>query len=211
LRHLHNLLKIREIRAIRGSQNPFQGNRSSGKLHSIAPELCNRHAESDVPLFPTAMKRPILVLVSALLLSAFPAAAKDDAPRGFSPISELKEAQAKAVTDKKLVVLVVKGKDDECPNCAAALENGEKAIGSGVVKVFARAETIGKEDASAFPPALQARVKQHFTTGAAVTFVVFDPAMSKIIVEAGRKELQSDKKATAEFKKTVQEAKKALK
>jgi hypothetical protein len=35
--------------------------------------------------------------------------------------------------------------------------------------------------------------------------------MSKIIVEAGRKELQSDKKATAEFKKTVQEAKKALK
>jgi len=109
------------------------------------------------------MKKSILILIAAILLSALPAAAKDNAPRGFSPISELKEAQAKAVTDKKLVVLVVKGMDDNCPNCAAALENGEKAIGSGVVKVFARAETIGKEDASAFTPALQARVKQLMT------------------------------------------------
>ena len=161
--------------------------------------------------FPIVMKKPIFILVSALLLSVLPSAARDDAPRGFSPISELKEAQAKAVSDKKLVVLVVKGKDDACPNCTAALENGEKAIGSGVVKVFARAETIGKEDASAFPPVLQARVKRNFTTGASVTFVVFDPAMSKIIVEAGRSELQSDKKATAEFKKAVQDAKKDLK
>lgn len=161
--------------------------------------------------YPTIMKKSFLVVVSAILLSALPAAAKDDAPRGFSPISELKVAQAKAVADNKLVVLVVKGMDDNCPNCAAALENGERAIGSGVVKVFARAETIAKEDASAFTPALQARVKQLFTTGAAVTFVVFDPAMSRIIVEASRKELQSDKKATAEFKRTVQNAKKALK
>lgn len=157
------------------------------------------------------MKKSITMLVSALLLSAFPAAAKDDAPRGYVPISELKEAQAKAAADKKLVVLVVKGRDDDCPNCATALENGEKAIGSGVIKVFARAETIKEEDASAFTPTLQARVKQNFTTGASVTFVVFDSAMSKIIAEAGRKELQSDKKATSEFKKTVQDAKKALK
>ena len=157
------------------------------------------------------MKNPILVLVSALMLTAFPAAAKDDAPRGFTPISELKEAQTKAVADKKLVVLVVKGMDDECQNCAAALENGEKAVGSGVVKVFARAETIRKLDSSAFPPALKERLKQPFVTGAYVTFVVFDPDMSKIVAEAGRKELQSDKKATADFKKAVQESKKTLK
>ena len=157
------------------------------------------------------MKRPILVLVSALLLSAFPAAAKEDVPRGFSPLAELKDAQTKATADKKLVVLVVKGMDDSCPNCAATLENGLKAVGSGVVKVFARAETIGEADASAFPPALQARVKKQFTRGAAVTFVVFDPEMTKIVVEAGRKELQDDKKATAAFKKDVQEAKKSLK
>ena len=149
----------------------------------------------------------LLCIVSCLIL---PLSAKDAAPRGFAPLSELSEAQTKA-GGKKLVVLVVKGMDDACPNCAAALENGLKAIGSGVVKVFARAETIGKADASGFPPTLQERIKRNFTTGAAVTFVVFNPDMSSIIVEAGRKELQNDKKATAEFKKKVQDAQKALK
>ena len=149
----------------------------------------------------------LLSLASCLIL---PLCAKDDAPRGFAPLSELKDAQSKA-DGKKLVVLVVKGMDDSCPYCAAALENGTKAIGSGVIKVFARAETIGKADASSFTPALQQRVKQTFVTGAAVTFVVFNPDMSSIIVEASRKELQSDKKAIAEFKKKVQDAQKALK
>lgn len=157
------------------------------------------------------MKKPIIAILSALMLSGIASAAKDDAPRGFAPLSELSEAQTEATAKNRLVVLVVKGKDDNCPNCVEALENGLKAVGSGVVKVFARAETIGKADASAFSPALQARVKKHFVTGASVTFVVFDPAMSKIIAEAGRDELQSDKKATAAFKKEVQEAKKALK
>ena len=157
------------------------------------------------------MKKPIIAILSALMLSGISASAKDDAPRGFVPLAELSQAQTEATAKNRLVVLVVKGKDDNCPNCAEALENGLKAVGSGVVKVFARAETIGKADASAFSPALQARVKQHFVTGAWVTFVVFDPAMSKIIAEAGRKELQSDKKATAAFKKEVQEAKKELK
>lgn len=157
------------------------------------------------------MKKSIIAVLSALMFSGIAFAAKDDVPRGFAPLSELKEAQTEAAAEKKLVVLVVKGMDDACPNCAAALDNGLKAVGSGVVKVFARAETIGKADASGFSPALQSRVKQNFTTGAAVTFVVFDPEMSKVIAEAGRKELQSDKKATAAFKKEVQEAKKALK
>lgn len=157
------------------------------------------------------MKHPLLVLASALLLSLLPATAKDDAPRGYAPLSELKEAQAKAAAGQKLVVLVVKGKDDECPNCAAAMENGEKAVGSGVIKVFTRAETIREQDAAAFPEALKERLKKPFITGAYVTFVVFDPTMSKIVAEAGRNELQSDKKAIAEFKKAVQEAKKGLK
>lgn len=157
------------------------------------------------------MKHPLLILASALVFLVLPATAKDDAPRGFAPISELKEAQAKAEADKKLVVLVVKGKDDQCPNCAAAMENGEKAAGSGVVKVFARAESIQEQDASAFPTALKERMKKPFITGAYVTFVVFDPTMSKIVAEAGRTELQSDKKAIAAFKKSVQEAKKSLK
>lgn len=156
------------------------------------------------------MKNLLVVLVSAVL-TAFSAAAKDDVPRGFSPLSELKAAQAEATAEKKLVVLVVKGMDDACPNCATALDNGLQAVGSGVVKVFARAETIGKGDTSSFMPALQTRVKQNFTTGASVTFVVFDPDMTKIVAEADRSVLQNDKKATTTFKKTVQEAKKALK
>ncbi len=154
--------------------------------------------------------KPIAALLCLATCLTLPLSAKDDAPRGFMPLSELKEAQTKA-DGKKLVVLVVKGMDDTCPNCAAALENGLKAVGSGVVKVFARAETIGKADASGFPPALQERIKRNFTTGAAVTFVVFNPDMSSIIAEATRKELQNDKKATAAFKKEVQDAQKALK
>ncbi len=126
-------------------------------------------------------------------------------------MSELKECQTKAVAGRKLVVLVVKGMDDACPDCAAAMENGLKAVGSRVVKVFARAETIGKADAGDFTAALQERVGRQFVTGAAVTFVVFDPEMSRIVAEAGRRELQSDRKATAAFKKQVQQAKRELK
>lgn len=141
---------------------------------------------------------------------ALPLVAKDDAPSGYAPLSELQEAQAKGA-GKKLVVLAVKGLDDDCPNCVTAMQNGEKAIGSGVVKVFARAETISKADSAAFTPELKARIAKNFTTGASVTFVVFNPEMTKIVAEASRKELQDDKDATAEFKKVVQEAKKALK
>jgi hypothetical protein len=157
------------------------------------------------------MKKPLVLLMSALLVSTFSAVAKDDIPRGFSPLGELKEVQAKAVAEKKLVVLVVKGADDECPYCAAALENGMKAVGSGTAKLFARAETIGDADAANFTPALKDRVKKQFIRGAAVTFVVFNPEMTEILAEAGRKELESDKNSIAAFKKEVQDAKKALK
>jgi hypothetical protein len=157
------------------------------------------------------MKKPLIVVMAAFAFSVFPAIAKDDVPRGFEPLAELKTAQTSAVAGKKLVVLVVKGMDDECPNCATALANGLDAVGSGVVKVFARAETIREADSSAFTPALQQRVQKGFTTGAAVTFVVFDPAMNQIVAEADRSQLQEDKKATAEFKKKVQEARKAAK
>ncbi len=157
------------------------------------------------------MKRTLFGILSTVVLAISPATAAEDVPRGFEPISAIKEAQSEAASKKKLVVLVVKGMDDACPNCAAALENGLKAVGSGVVKVFARAEKIGEADQADFTPALKDRIRKQFTRGAAVTFVVFDPEMTKIITEAGRRELQNDKKATAEFKKTVQQAKKDLK
>ena len=154
--------------------------------------------------------KPIAVLLCLSAALILPLSAKDDAPRGYAPLSEIQEAQAKA-DGKKLIVLVVKGMDDSCPNCAAALENGEKSVGSGVVKVFARAETIRQADSAKFTPALKDRISKGFSTGAWVTFVVFNPDMTTILAEASRKELQSDKKAIAAFKKEVQEAKKALK
>jgi hypothetical protein len=156
------------------------------------------------------MKNPLIVLIFALF-TALPAVAKEDAPRGFVPLTEIKSAQAEATSGKKLLVLVVQGMNDQCPNCAAALENGLRAVGSGVVKVYARAETIAQGDKSNFPPVMQERVKQNFSTGASVTFVVFDPEMTKIVAEADRSQLQNDKKAIAAFKTSVQDAKKALK
>ena len=69
---------------------------------------------------------------------------------------------------------------------------------------------LTEADTAGMPDAVVKRIRAGFTTGAAVTFVVFNPEMTEILAEAGRKELQSDKKATAEFKKKVQEAKRAL-
>lgn len=142
----------------------------------------------------------------AIILGITTLSAKDKAPRGYEPISELEAARSEA-GGKKLIVVLVKGLDDSCPNCAAAMENGERALGSGVVKVFTRAEEMNKADLSAYPQAFQERAKKKFTTNASVTFLVFDPAMEKLIAEATRTELQSNKKLTADFKKTIQEAK----
>lgn len=150
--------------------------------------------------------KTVFTAAVALILGIISLPAKDKAPRGYELISELEAARSEA-GGKKLIVVLVKGLDDSCPNCAAAVENGERAIGSGVVKIFARAESLNKEDLSAYPAAFQERAKKKFTTNAAVTFLVFDPAMEKLIAEATRDELQSNKKLTAEFKKTVKEAK----
>lgn len=155
--------------------------------------------------------KKLTLLLSCVLLSTFSAVAKDDVPRGFAPLAELKEQQTKAATGKKLVVVVVKGMDDACPRCTKALNNGLDAVGSGVVKVFARAESIQEADASEFPAPLKERIKKGFVRGAAVTFVVFDPEMKQIVAEAGRSELEDDRKATTAFKKSVSEARKALK
>jgi hypothetical protein len=150
-----------------------------------------------------------MFLVSLLSLSALHA--KDDAPRGFAPIAELAKASAEAIKDKRLLVLVVKGADDACPNCTTTLDNGERAIGSGVVKVFARAEAMNKADLHGYPAALKERAAKKFTTGASVTFLVFNPEGTQLLAEASRKELQSDKKSISAFKKEVAAHKRALK
>jgi hypothetical protein len=149
----------------------------------------------------------LLCLASCLIL---PLSAKEDVPRGFAPLAELQQVQAKN-DGKKLVVVVVKGSNDQCPHCVTAMETGLDAAGSGTVKLFARAEALNKADTGSLPPALKERVKKGFTTGAWVTFLVFKPDMSAIVAEANREQLDENKEATSAFKKSVQEAKKALK
>jgi hypothetical protein len=155
-----------------------------------------------------------LMLLLAMLVSVFTLSAKDDSekvPSGFFSLEELAEAKAKAIKDQKLLVLVVKGRDDDCPNCAAAFDNGMSAVGSGVVKVFTRPDIIQKADQGEFSEALKTRTKQTFTSGAAVTIMVFPPEMDQIVAEGTRKELQSNKDSIRAFKDQVKEAKKALK
>jgi hypothetical protein len=156
------------------------------------------------------MKHPLYLVGFFLALSLGTAAARNDAPRGYEPVSNLEKAKTEAVAKNKLVMLVVKGRNDDCPYCASALANGEKAVGSGVVKVFARAEEMNAADTSSFPAALQERVRRKFVTGASVTVLVFNPDMSTLLAEAGRRQLESDKKLIAEFQKKVSEHKREL-
>lgn len=161
--------------------------------------------------FTRTINRLFTLVVFFAVMMASPVWGKRTVPHGFIPLPELKEARARAEKEKELLILVVKGDDDQCPNCAAAMENGLKAIGSGVVKVFSRVDEIRKADTSEFPESLKMRLKKSLTGGAYVTFIVFKPDMSEIITEAGRKELQNDKKAISAFKKDVQAAKKTFK
>ena len=131
-----------------------------------------------------------------------------DAPRGFMELDELEEAQAKARKTGKLIALTVKGRDDACPRCAAALENGTKAIKSDCVMVFMR--TAQARAGEGIPDNVHEKVKNS-TEGAAVTFYVFDPELEEVLATASRKELESGKKATRAFKDKVDDARKALK
>jgi len=152
-----------------------------------------------------------LLVLSLLGISGLSAKEKVDAPRGFQPVSELEAAKTTAVEKNQLLVVAVKGADDSCPHCTAAMESGEKAVGSGVVKVFARAEALNQADLSGFPPALKERAAKKFTTGASVEFLVFNPDGTKLLASSTRKELDGNKKAISAFKKEVADQKKALK
>jgi hypothetical protein len=152
---------------------------------------------------------PAIIVIGLLSLSQLHA--KDDAPRGFDPISEIAKAKDEAVKKKQLLVVAVKGADDTCPHCANAMDTGDRVVGSAAVKVFARAEALNKVDASSYPPALKERVARKFTTGAWVEFLVFNSDGTQLIATATRYDLDNNDKATTAFKKQVTEAKKTLK
>ncbi len=149
--------------------------------------------------------KKLLVVGLLILGQAFVFAG--DAPRGFMEISELEQAKAEALKKGKLIAIVAKGNDDACPRCAAALENGTKAIKSDCVLVFARVDDV--QNNASLPAAVTAETKDA-ASGASVTFYVFDAGLKKLIAEAGRKELEDDRDATKAFKKKVDAARKEL-
>ncbi len=156
------------------------------------------------------MKKTICLLVSTVLMTAVSCFA-DDVPTGFSPLSEIKEVQAKAALEGKLVLLVVKG-DAESANVEAAFHTGMNSVGGGVEKIFTRTDEINNANRSAFPKGLKELMdKRLFTTGYSVTFVVFDPKMTTIYAQASGRALLNDRKLNIDFKKKVQDAKKTLK
>ena len=130
-----------------------------------------------------------------------------DAPRGFMELSELEEAKADAVKKGKLIAIVAKGDDDACPRCAAALENGTRAIKTDCVLVFARVSEVRSNPE--LPDTVTAETRSAIG-GAYVTFYVFDADLEKMVAKAGRKELESDRDATKAFKKKVDAARKEL-
>jgi len=156
------------------------------------------------------MKKAICLLITTVLMSAVSCFA-DDVPAGFNPLSAMKDVQAKAALNGKLILLVVKGGGVDS-SIDAGFKAGMNAVGGSVEKIFSRTDEINNADRSAFPTALKNMMdKSLFTTGYHIAFVVFDPKMTTVYAEASGRALVYDKKVYAEFKKKVQEAKKTLK
>ncbi|MEQ1853130.1 MAG: hypothetical protein ABMA01_16250 [Chthoniobacteraceae bacterium] len=147
-----------------------------------------------------------LLALAILPLSLVAKEAKETAPAGYYTFADLAKAQEKAKTSKKLIAVLAKGMNDNCPHCVTAMGVGQTTLRTDCVMVFTRAETLSSKTAS-----LSDAAKSGLggcPTGAAVTFVVFNPEMTEMVAKIGRDELENDRKAVAELKKTVSAAKK---
>ena len=130
---------------------------------------------------------------------------------GAKPIDKLASEQAKAKSAKKLMCIVYKGADENCPNCATAAENGVKAVRGAAECVFiTEAQVKDPKVMETLPAEVQKMLKSQ-PTNAWVSFTVYDADLTKMIATLSRKSLENDKKAIKEFSKTIREAKSALK
>ena len=132
--------------------------------------------------------------------------AKEVAPSGYYTFADLAKAQEKAKTSKKLIAVLAKGANDNCPHCVTAMGVGQATLRADCVMVFTRSEGLSSKTES-----LSAGAKSGLSgcpTGAAVTFVVFNPEMTEMVAKIGRDDLENDRKAVAALKKTVSQAKK---
>ena len=155
------------------------------------------------------MRPPFLLAV--LLLCAVCQIAGAYEIQGARPIDKLAAEQAKAKTGKKLMCIVYKGRDDSCPHCASAADNGVKAVrASTEMVVITEAQVADKALVATLPKAVQAVLaKQH--TNAYVSFTVFDADLTTVIASADRYALDDDRKATREFAEKVRDARKEIK
>ena len=152
----------------------------------------------------TLLRSLLTLVILPLALSA--KEAKEKAPAGYYTFDELAKAQEKAKTSKKLIAVLAKGANDDCPHCVTAMGVGQATLRTDCVMVFTRSEGLPAKTAS-----LSEAAKSGLggcPTGAAVTYVVFNPEMTEVVGKIGRDALESDRKAVAELKKTVSEAKK---
>ncbi len=147
------------------------------------------------------------LLVSLVVLASHCISFAGKVPSGYLPIAELEEAKAKAVKSGKLLAIVVKGSEDSCPRCAAALENGTKAIKSDAVLVFARVPEV--QPGKGLPESVT-KETQDAMDGAWVTFYVFDPALESLVAESSRKELESNRTEIKAFRDKVDASRKEL-
>lgn len=130
---------------------------------------------------------------------------------GAKPIDKLASEQAKVKDSKKLICIVYKGADDQCPHCAAAAENGVKAVrGSAECVFITEAQVKDPAVMGKLPSNVQAMLKKQ-PTNAWVSFTVYDADLKTEIASSSRESLETDKKATKEFSDKVKAAKNALK
>lgn len=155
------------------------------------------------------MKKPCLLMVT--LIGALCSFANAYEISGAKPIEKLAAEQAKVKESKKLICLVYMGSDDTCPHCAAAAENGVKAVrGSAECVFITEAQVKDKAIMDKLPPDVQKMLKQQ-PTNAWISFTVYDADMTKVIATSSRDTLETDKKATKKFADAVRDAKNALK
>lgn len=148
------------------------------------------------------------LLKPTILLLMLTSVALGKVPRGFKSTSEFEEVREEAISKKKLLTIVVKGSDDNCPNCAITMENGEKATKTYSRLLFTRVSAVGAKK-TGLPKAILSQLGS-LAGGASVYFFVFNPNDLKLVAKGSRKELQSNKKTIKAFKDKVRAAKKEL-
>jgi hypothetical protein len=150
------------------------------------------------------------LLLSAVMVASFCIIASAYEISGSKPIEKLDAEIEKVKAAKKLICIVYMGSDESCPHCAAAADNGVKAVrGSAEVVVIKEAQAKDEAYVAKFTPAVREMLAKQ-PTKAWVSFNVYDPDMKTLIASIGR-QLETDKKATKEFTEKVKAAKAQLK